>query len=249
MTQPVQIVGTYLSPYVRKVLVFLHLKGVAYEIDPIVGFMGDDRFSTVSPVRRIPVLVDDLVTLCDSTVICQYLDDRYPENPLYPADVADRARARWLEEYADTRIGEVFIWRVFNQVAIEPFVFGGKTDDAALKKAVAEDVPDVLDYLESQAPAEGFFFGALSVADVSVATFFRNLAFARVPVDEARWPKTAGLVARALAGDAFARLRPFEEKLMRTPIPKHREALAAMGAPLTRETYGGSTARRGVLKI
>jgi glutathione S-transferase len=43
-TQPVQIIGAYLSPYVRKVLVCLELKGVAYEIDPLTPFMGDDRF-------------------------------------------------------------------------------------------------------------------------------------------------------------------------------------------------------------
>jgi hypothetical protein len=38
---------------VRKVLVRLHLKGIAYEIDPIVPFLGDDRFSRLSPLRRI----------------------------------------------------------------------------------------------------------------------------------------------------------------------------------------------------
>src|SRR5881628_3227997 len=97
----VQIIGSYLSPYVRKVLVFLDLKGVAYEIDPIIPFMGDDRFSRLSPLRRIPVLIDDQVTLSDSSVICQYLEDRYPEPSLYPRDVGARARARWFEEFAD----------------------------------------------------------------------------------------------------------------------------------------------------
>lgn len=38
MAQRVQIIGSYLSPYVRKVLVVLDLKGIAYEIDPIVPF-------------------------------------------------------------------------------------------------------------------------------------------------------------------------------------------------------------------
>ena len=66
MSDRVRIIGNYLSPYVRKVLVCLHLKGIAYEIDPIVPFMGDDRFSALSPLRRIPVLIDDRVTLTDS---------------------------------------------------------------------------------------------------------------------------------------------------------------------------------------
>src|SRR2546426_7506600 len=92
MADRMRIIGSYLSPYVRKVLVCLHAKGIPYEIDPIVPFMGDDRFSELSPLRRIPVLIDERVTLADSSVICQYLEDRYPEPPLYPRDVADRAR-------------------------------------------------------------------------------------------------------------------------------------------------------------
>ena len=40
-TGPVRVVGNYLSPYVRKVLVVLHLKGIPYEIDPIVPFFGE----------------------------------------------------------------------------------------------------------------------------------------------------------------------------------------------------------------
>lgn len=72
-------------------LVFLHAKGIPYEIDPIVPFYGDDRFTALSPVRRIPVLIDDRVSLCDSSVVCQYLEDRYPEPRLYPRAVADRA--------------------------------------------------------------------------------------------------------------------------------------------------------------
>jgi len=57
MTKPVQIIGNYISPYVRKVLVFLDLEGIPYEIDPIVPFFGDDRFGKLSPVRRMRVLI------------------------------------------------------------------------------------------------------------------------------------------------------------------------------------------------
>jgi glutathione S-transferase len=242
-------VGTYLSPYVRKVLVVLHLKGVAYEIDPIVPFFGDERFAQVSPVRRIPVLIDDRVTLADSSVICQYLEDRYPEPALYPRDVADRARARWLEEYADTRMGDVFIWKLFNQLVINRFVWGQQTDQAAVERTLAEDIPQVLDYLESVVPADGFVFGDLSIADVAVACFFRNAAFARFTVDAARWPRTAAFVGRVLGLKCFTHVQPFEELLMRTPIPRHREALAEKGAPVTRDTYGVKEPRRGVMRI
>jgi len=249
MPAPVQIIGSYISPYVRKVLVCLDWKGIPYEIDPIIPFMGDDRFSQLSPLRRIPVLRDGRVTLCDSSVICQYLEDAHPEPAFYPRDVADRARARWLEEYADTRMGDVVIWRLFNQVAINPRVWGKPTDEAILKHTLEVDLPDVLGHLEAQLPATGFLFGEPSIADVSIACFFRNAAFARYSVDAGRFPKTAAFVDRTLALPGFAKLKPFEDKMIRTPIPQQRDALREIGAPLTRETLGTATPRPGVMPI
>ena len=249
MSEPVRIIGSYLSPYVRKVLVVLDLKRIAYEIDPIVPFLGDDRFSAVSPLRRVPVLIDGAVTLADSTVIWEYLEERHPEPALLPSDIVQRARARWLEEFADTRMGEVLIWRLFNQVAIRPYVWGEKTDKAVVEQTLRQDVPQILDYLESEVPADGFLFGDVSIADIAVATFFRNAAFARMRVDAVRWPRTAGFVDRVLQLPAFVALRRFEDATLRTPLPQQRAALAELGAPLTAESFGTATPRRGVMQI
>jgi len=246
---PVLIIGSYISPYVRKVLAVLHLKGIEYRIDPIVPFYGDERFSRLSPVRRIPVLIDDRVTLADSSVICQYLEDRHPSPMLYPRDVAARANARWLEEFADTRMGEVFIWRLFNQLVINRFVWGEKADRSIVDRATNEEIPSILDYLESLTPPSGFLFGDVSIADISIAAFFRNAAFARYAVDAARWPKTAEFVKRVLDLDAFAQLRRFEDLATRTPIEQHRTALRDAGAPISDETYGTLRPRRGILRI
>jgi glutathione S-transferase len=244
-----KVVGSYLSPYVRKVLVCLDIKGISYEIDPIVPFYGNDAFARVSPVRRIPVLVDDSVTLADSSVICEYLDERYPEPRLFPQGAQHRARARWLEEFADTRMGEVFIWHLFNQLVIRRFVWGETPDEQVLKKAREEEIPQVLAYLEGELPADGFLFGAISVADIALAAFFRNAAFARSPIDAARWPKAAAYVARALDHPSFVKLRPFEELLLRTPIASHRAALKDAGAPVSAETFGIAAPRRGLLTL
>ncbi len=110
MSEPLKIIGNYLSPYVRKVLVCLELKGIPYRIDPIAPFVGNEDFSRLSPLRRIPVLIDGDLVLNDSTVICEYLQDRFPDVSLYPADAVQRARARWLEEYADSYLGDVIVW-------------------------------------------------------------------------------------------------------------------------------------------
>jgi glutathione S-transferase len=242
---PLTVVGSPLSPYVRKVLVVLHEKGVAYEIDPIVPFYGDDRFTRLSPLRRIPVLIDDRVTLADSSVICQYLEDRHPAPALYPLDIVDRARARWLEEFADSRMGDVFIWRLFDQLAIRPAVWGRPGDDAIVKRALEEEIPEILDYLETQLPAHGFLFDAFSIADISIAAFFRNAAFVRYRPDPTRWPTTSAYVARVLSRESFGLLAPIEDRLRRTAPAAHRATLAEMGVALTRETFGTETPRAG----
>ena len=95
MSQPYTIIGNYISPYVRKVLVCMELKGLDYRIDPMTPFIGNDDFSRVSPLRRIPVLIDGELVLNDSSVICQYLEDKHAQPALYPADIAQRAKARW----------------------------------------------------------------------------------------------------------------------------------------------------------
>jgi len=247
MENKVTVIGSYLSPYVRKVLVTLHLKNIPYQIDPIIPFFGNDDFSKISPIRRIPVLIDDQVTLSDSSVICQYLEERHPTPALYPLNIADRARARWLEEYADSRMGDVFIWQLYNQVMINPYVWGKKTDEAVLKKTIEEDIPTILDYLEKELSPSHYFFEELSIADISIAAFFRNAFFAKYKMDENRWPKTTAFVQKVLSMDCFEKVRVFEEKSLRTPIPKQREALAQLGAPLTTETYGTDKARQSLM--
>lgn len=245
----IRIVGSYLSPYVRKVLTLLHLKGLDYEVDPIVAFFGTEEFSRLSPLRRIPVLIDADVTLSDSTVIAEYLQDRYGGAPLLPSSAIDRARARWLEEYADTRMGEVIIWKLYQQLAINRHVWGQKPDEKIVAEALEHDIPHILDYLEAQVPAEGFLFGELMTADIAIAAPFRNAGFVRYVIDAGRWPRAAAYVSRVLDHASVAALRPFEELCLKTPIPAQRDALRAAGAPISAITLGGATPQRGIMKI
>lgn len=246
---PINVVGSYLSPYVRKVLVCLRLKGLSYTIDPIVPFYGSDEFSRISPLRRIPVLIDEHVTLSDSTVICEYLNEQYPFPPLLPASNASRAQSRWYEEFADSRMGEVLIWHLYNQTIIRRFVWGEAPDEQVLDNALGVEVPSLLDYLEGQLPSAGFLFGALSMADVSIASFFRNASFATFEIDSARWPRTSAYVGQVLGHPAFQQLVPFEQLCLRTPIAKHRAVLLEAGAPVCPTTFGSASPRRGTLSI
>lgn len=233
-----RVIGSYISPYVRKVLVFLETKGIEYEIDPIAPFVGNEEFARLSPLKRIPVLLDGELVLTDSSVICQYLEDKFPEPSLYPRDIAARARARWLEEYADTRLADGLIWRLFYEISIKKRTTGQPADEAVVQHAREVEIPAALDYLETQVPPDAFIFGEPSIADIAIACYFRTAAFVRYTVDAARWPRVAALLERAWALPAFRKLAHFEECSLRVPLAEQRQVLRAAGARLAAETLG-----------
>ncbi|MFL6863464.1 MAG: hypothetical protein ACJ8DZ_10720, partial [Allosphingosinicella sp.] len=109
--------------------------------------------------------------------------------------------------------------------------------------------PAALDYLEAQVPEAGFLFGEIGLADISIASFFRNAFYAGFRIDAARWPKTAAFVARTLAHDCFARFKPFEDAQISTDPKGRRAALLAAGAPLAADTLGTRVPRRGVMQL
>lgn len=241
------LIGSPASPYVRKIMAVADAKGLTYRIDPIVGFMGSEDFGEISPLRRIPVWIDDQVTLADSSVIAQYLEDRYPSPALFPADIAARAKARWIEEYCDTRFGQVSVFKLFFQRVVAPFVMGKPTDEAVVAQAMTEDMPDICGYLEGQLPAEGFFFGDLSIADLTAAAFFFNARVAGFELDAARWPKLADWLARAESETPLARLNRVSAKLLKAPPAEHRAVLEGLGYAPSERTWQGDRPRRGPL--
>ncbi|MES2444142.1 MAG: glutathione S-transferase family protein [Pseudomonadota bacterium] len=223
------IIGSHVSPYVRKVLVALGIKGIDYEIDPIVPFYGNAEFSKLSPLRRIPVLIDGELVLNDSTIICEYLDEMHP----------DRARARWLEEYADSRLGDLIIWRLFFRKVVAPRVFGKQPDPDDLARVTEVELPAALDWIEAQAPGEGFLFGPVCTAEIGYACFFRNAAIAGWTIDPARWPRAAAWIARVEAVPAFAATMKFEAAILTSRTHERRDALIAAGARVSEVSYGG----------
>jgi len=244
-----RIIGSFVSPYVRKVLACMNLKRIGYEVDPITPFYGNEEFERLSPLRRIPVLIEGDFSISDSSVICAYLDEAYSGHALFPSDPKDRARARWLEEYADTRLGDLFIWSLFYQKIVHPLVWGEPGDQARIDKALDEDIPAALDFLERELPAKGFLFGTIGVADISIATFFRNGAYAGFEVDAGRWPRTAAFVERTLAHPCIADLLPFEDVQRSAEIKSRRQALLEAGAPLCSETLGVREPKRGMMRL
>jgi len=247
--QPLTIIGSFVSPYVRKVLACVQLKGLSYEVDPITPFFGNEEFERLSPLRRIPVLIDGDLSASDSTVICEYLEEAYPGHPLLPRDPKNRARARWIEEYADTRLGDLFIWGLFYQKIVHPLVWGEPGDQARIDRTLNEGIPAALDYLEGVLPADGHLFGEIGLADIAVASFFRNGAYAGFEPDASRWPRTAGFVKRTLAHPCLDELLKYEDVQRNAAIKGRRQALLDAGAPLSAQTWGEREPRKGYMTL
>jgi len=91
-----------LSPYAQKVKIALYEKNVSFE--PVVPnlFGPDPGFEAASPRREVPCLVENGLDVFDSTIILEYIEDRWPTPPLLPAAAAERARVRMIEELCDT---------------------------------------------------------------------------------------------------------------------------------------------------
>ena len=101
-----------LSPYAQKVKIALAEKGVAFTVatpQAIGSGATPQDFRAASPRGEVPVLFVDGQSLFDSTIILEFIEDRFPTPSLLPADPLARARARMIEEVCDTHY-EAISW-------------------------------------------------------------------------------------------------------------------------------------------
>lgn len=191
------------SPFVRKVRVVCAEKQIRYDHEPIVPAQVDRQ---ISPLGKVPGWKDEHGPLCDSSVICAYLERLKPEPALYPSDAYDYARALWFEEYGDTALVQVFGSKIFFKKIVGPRFLGQQFDDAEIQKAWDDEAPPLLDYLESQLRGDWLVGNCFSIADIGVATQFVNLHQAGYRADPKRWPRLAAYIERVHARPSFVPL-------------------------------------------
>ena len=191
------------SPFVRKVRVALGEKGVDYEHVPVMPFAQTPEYFAISPLGKVPCYEDQGTAIPDSSVIIDYLEQVHPKPALYPSDPVDRAKALFLEEYADTKLVEVLL-TVFRERFVNKNFFQKEPDEAVVKEALEVKMPPVLDYLEAQLGDKPFLVGGqFSIADIAVTSPFVNFAMADETVDAARWARLAEYVQRIHARPVY----------------------------------------------
>ena len=189
------------------------MKQLSFEHKQQMPFARDAEFNKISPLGKVPALQDGDITLCDSTVICEYLEDIYPEINVYPINHANKAKARWIEELAGSRVTELAAG-IFFQRFMRPMAFKKDPDEALIAKIIDKDLPPILDYLETLVPATDFIFGELQLADVSLVSPFINASYANYTVDAQRWPKLSAFIDRVRAHPIMQPILKAEAKIM-----------------------------------
>jgi glutathione S-transferase len=164
-------------PYCARVRIALAEKGIEYET---VEVDLDDRPAWIyekNPLGRVPVLEEDTFALAESAVIDEYLDDRYPEPPLWPADPAERA------------LGRMLVFR-FDELSRPYYALRRGEDGAADRLDVALGELDAL--LEGRPFLSGREFGLADIAYVPWILRARD----RLDVDLSRFSALADWLAR-----------------------------------------------------
>ena len=208
------VLGGSVSPFVRKVRVFLAEKSLDYTLEQVNPFAPPEGWREISPLGRIPAFRDGERLINDSSVICQYVERRFPSPALYPKDDYDFARALWIEEYMDGGMVPVSGPKVFLPLVLRPLITRKPADEAAeaaARECVEKDLPPFFDYLERVLGDDEYFVGGrITIADIAVASSFVNLRHAGVAPERKRWPRLRAFLDRMWSRASFK--KPIDEE-------------------------------------
>lgn len=160
---------TYTSPFPTRVRLVLYAKGIEAEIIEPPGFHSSSEpkgdYLAINPIGRVPTLVlDDGRSLPESEVICEYLEDAFPDPPLRPADDFGRAKARLIARLCDFYLVMAMV-PLFNASGRPRRTWDAERIDAAFA-----EIRKSLGYLELHVGEEGYAVGgSLTHADGALA--------------------------------------------------------------------------------
>ena len=153
--------GAAYSVYVRAVRLALEEKGLPYRLEE-VDIFDPERvpadYAAKHPFGKIPAFAHDGLTLYESDAILRYLEERFPEPPLLPGGVAERARANQLLAVLNNYAYPCLVWEVY-----VPGREGGESGRKAAAEALprAERCLAALEALAGERRGEGpFLLGA-----------------------------------------------------------------------------------------
>lgn len=164
------------SPSAWKVWLALEHKAVPYVLHEVSLSTSDQKkpeFLAINPRGKVPAIVDDEVTLYESSAIAEYIEERWPEPTLLPGDVNQRSQLRRMcieaQLYLEGALEKIIDHTLY--AAEQP---GGTGDPAVIAAAREEMVREVAYW--DRSIGEPFVAGPISLADF---TLYPLLALAR----------------------------------------------------------------------
>jgi glutathione S-transferase len=201
-----KIYGVPISVHTRKVIVVCRLKGLPYELVPVVPVIAGSlppNWRELSPTGLIPVLQDGAFTLADSSAICAYLERTHPQPPVYPSAARDHAAAVWFEQYAGGTLFRQVVQPLFHETVVSPNILKQPTNALRVDEVVTRTMPEVLGYLDAVCKTGPLVGSALSVADIAVASNLVTMQYLGFMLDRMQFARLAGLLDRTIRHPAF----------------------------------------------
>ena len=197
--------GTLRSTFSSKTKVVLEEKGLPYRVDRVR--IGDvwkkvPEVLAKNPLGKVPWIDDGDVTVYDSSVINEYLNERYPDPPLVPTDPVARARARALENYADEIILSVHVPKIWMPWWSPP----EQRDAQAMEKARADLRARALPFVEERLTGHDYLAGEFSLADVPFMALAMVLQVDGMALDEL--PNLKAYLARLRQRPSYRAIDP-----------------------------------------
>ncbi|RWR73545.1 putative glutathione S-transferase parC [Cinnamomum micranthum f. kanehirae] len=202
MADEVILLDFWPSPFGLRARISLAEKGVEYEYK-------DEDLSNKSPLllksnpihKKIPVLIHNGKSICESLVIVQYIDEVWKDKPLMPKDPYERAQARFWADFVDKKLNDSRIWRS-----------KGEAQEAAKKEFI-----DCLKLLEEELGDKPFYggknLGYMDVVLVSFACWFYTYETEGNFSIENECPKIIGWVKRCMEKESVSKSLPDPHKV------------------------------------
>jgi glutathione S-transferase len=177
--------GTLRSTHASKTKVVLEEKRLPYRIENLPPgnlWKKPPEMTARHPLGKVPYIEEDGLTVYDSTVIDEYLEDRYSWPRLLPQDPVIRAKVRMVEQFADEAMLGGNLPPLWMPYWSEP----EKRDTERMEKGReglrTRDLP-YLEKLLNEAPAGGYLFGSFSMADVPMMVLAMVLEVDKLALD------------------------------------------------------------------
>ncbi len=187
-----------LSPFSRKVRLVLGEKRLPFELRVEKVWSRRPEFLELNPACTVPVLVEDTgLVIPDSTVICEYLEEAYPDTGLLGRTLGERVEVRRLSAWFDVKFNQEVSHNLLWEKTMKQSL-GLGAPEAATLRAGSANLKHHLLYIGWLAENRKWLAGAnLSLADFSAAAFLSALDF----IDAVDWTISAA------AKDWYARMK------------------------------------------